>query len=166
MNKPSFESPAFDKARLIANLGLWGFGLAKVPMITYVGPKICRIDDDVLEMQIKHRWRNNNHLKSLYFGAFAVGADVAGGFLAYWIARKLGIKITLAFASFDAEFKRRAHGHTIFRCEEGALIRQMILQSRERGERVTRELNIQAWTEEEPAPVAVFKLGLSLKAID
>ncbi len=68
-----------------------------------VSPKIIAIDSKHVEVRIPLRRRTKNHLNSMYFGALAVGADVAGGFCDEQSSGK-GEAISLAFKGVKAEF--------------------------------------------------------------
>ncbi|NOF59269.1 DUF4442 domain-containing protein, partial [Vibrio cholerae] len=65
-----------------ANLCLNLFGFFKVPLIWACRPKILSLNDQAVEVRIPLKRRNKNHLNSMYFGVLAVGADVAGGYMA------------------------------------------------------------------------------------
>ncbi|MCH9756158.1 MAG: DUF4442 domain-containing protein, partial [Gammaproteobacteria bacterium] len=86
---------------------LWSFGKLKVPLISYVRPKLLQIDDEKIVIKIPCRRRTKNHLNSMYFGALSIGADLAGGFHGLYHAKKSGLNISLAFKSFQANFIRR-----------------------------------------------------------
>ena len=70
-----------------------GFGLSKVPLIFYCRPSVVELTDELTIIKIPFKRRNRNHLKSMYFGVLAVGADVAGGVLAMDLIRKSERKI-------------------------------------------------------------------------
>ena len=68
----------------------------KIPVLGFVSPKIIELTDTHVKVKIKLNWKNKNHLNSMYFGALAVGADVAAGFHAFYYADKFNKK------AFDA----------------------------------------------------------------
>jgi hypothetical protein len=65
---------------------LFLLGLFKIPLLFYVSPKIIEISPDSCIIKIKLRRRTKNHLNSMYFGAMAVGADVAVGLHAFYLS--------------------------------------------------------------------------------
>ncbi|MFC1593662.1 DUF4442 domain-containing protein, partial [Candidatus Neomarinimicrobiota bacterium] len=109
--------------------------------------------------------RNKNHLKSMYFGALAVGADVSGGVLAMHLISKSGRNISLVFKDFKADFLKRPEGDTHFTCNDGLAVRILIDKAIKTGERVDMPLKITATVPEISGnePVAEFILTLSLK---
>lgn len=147
------------------NLFLKLFGIRKVPLIAFVNPKIVECNPSRVAVKIKLNRRTKNHLNSMYFGALAIGADIAGGFLAMFIADHRKLKISLAFKAVTAEFIKRPERDVLFTCEDGELIEKMIVQSMDDGSRINQEVNIIATCPESfgTEPVATFTLTLSIK---
>lgn len=146
-------------------LFLWGLTALKIPMIFYLRPKVRRVDGSGCVISIPLKRRAKNHMNAMYFGALAVGADCAGGFLA--MKRILGerLPVNLVFKDFTAEYRFRAEGETFFVCEEGATFEALLKRALEGSERVESPLRITAYVPEkiEKDPVAEFKLTVSLK---
>lgn len=136
-------------------------------MIGYVRPQLIDLNEQKIVLRIPLRRRTRNHLKSMYFGALAVGADLAGGFHGYYHANLAGCRVSLAFKSFQAQFIRRPEEDVYFVCEEGMLVQTMIKKAQATGERVNQPLVINAYTDylHKPEQVAHFILELSLKVI-
>ncbi|WP_174269576.1 DUF4442 domain-containing protein [Vibrio ichthyoenteri] len=148
-----------------ANLYLRMFGLFKVPLIWYCRPKIIHLDQNKVEVVIPLKKRNKNHLNSMYFGVLAVGADVAGGFMAMSKSQARGERISLAFKAVQAEFIKRPEADVVFTCQDGALIDEMLEQAIVSGERINRPVTITATcpTLHGDEPMAIFQLTLSIK---
>jgi acyl-coenzyme A thioesterase PaaI-like protein len=148
-----------------ANRELWLFGLLKIPMIFYCRPRIVAMDYESVTVMIPLRRRTRNHLGSMYFGALAVGADIAGGFLAFTLARQQKLSMSLAFGSFQADFLKRPESDVYFHCQSGALVAEMFETSQKTGERQNRNVSILAYTLQgnDRTEVATFELGLSIK---
>lgn len=144
---------------------LWIFAKFKVPMIGYTGIRLCSIDEKEVCLNIKLKRKTKNHVNSMYFGALAVGADVAGGLHAVYHAKAKNVKIAPLFKSFQAEFHRRAESDVTFICKEGLKVRDMITQAKLKGERVNDIICIEAYTENkgQRTHVASFKVELSVK---
>ena len=151
-----------------ANWQLFLFGLFKIPLIGFVKPKIIELDPERIVIRIKLKRRTKNHLNSLYFGAFAIGADLSGGFHAFWLSKTENRKISLAFKNLKAEFLKRAEGDVYFVSEAGSTIKQMFDDSVKTGERQTKEIPIVAYTgyPNNKEAVAEFSIGLSIKIKD
>lgn len=140
-------------------------GLTKIPMLFFVGPRVLRVDDDGCEIVIPLRYRTKNHLGSMYFGALAAGADLAGGLNAAVLMWRQHKNVQLIFKDFRADFLKRADGDVHFLCREGRQVREAVEQADATGERVTIPLEILATVPSKygDEPVAKFALGLSLK---
>ncbi|MDK9735770.1 DUF4442 domain-containing protein [Vibrio sp. D404a] len=150
-----------------ANFYLNMFGFFKVPLIWLCRPKLLALDDTHVEVKIPLRRRTKNHLNSMYFGVLAVGADVAGGFLAMSKSQQQGEKISLAFKGVNGQFLKRPEGDVHFTCRDGALINDMLAETMKTGERVNQPVTIVATcpTLHGDEPMAEFILTLSIKKV-
>lgn len=143
---------------------LFLLGLFKIPLIFLVSPKIILINEESCLAKITLRRRTKNHLNSMYFGAMAVGADVAVGIHTFYLSEFSKYKISLAFKSFRAEFLKRAESDIIFKCEEGKKISLMIEKSKIEGKRINEIIEVQAINSSDEI-VATFNMELSLKVL-
>ncbi len=66
----------------------------------------------------------------MYFGALAVGADLAGGLHSFYHAKRANLNVSVAFKSFQAQFLRRPESDVYFVCEEGEQVKEMLLESK------------------------------------
>lgn len=148
---------------------LWMFGHFQVPLIGYTKAEIIDITDERVIVRIKLRRRTKNHLHSMYMGALAIGADIAGGLLAVYFAQRSKAKISLAFKSFHAEFIKRPEHDVYFICEQGKSIQEMIARAKSEKTRINQIVPVEAYThflsEKGKEKVADFKLELSLKVL-
>ena len=144
---------------------LWLFGLFKIPMIGFVGPKLIHMDEEKIVVKIVYKRRTLNHLKSVYLGALVVGADLVGGFHAFFIGKSMNKNLSIVFKDFNAEFIQRPMDDVYFVCTEGRRVIEMIETSVRTVERVTEKISMEAFTNypEDPNHVASFSLGLSIK---
>ena len=103
----------------------------------------------------------------MYFGALAVGADLAGGLHGFYHAERAKVKVSLAFKSFQAEFLRRPESDVYFVCEMGDVVKEMIGDSQKTSQRINKPLLVTAYTRypQQPDIVARFTLELSLKVL-
>ena len=149
------------KANLFVNL----LGFIKIPMMFFCRPKIIEISDDKVVIKIALKRRTKNHVKSMYFGALAVGADLAGGFLALEHIRKCKKKIVPIFKDFHADFLKRAEDDVYFCCDEGEKIKSLVNEVINSGKRCSMPVHITAYVigSHGKENVAKFILTLSLK---
>jgi acyl-coenzyme A thioesterase PaaI-like protein len=137
-------------------------GLFKIPLIGFVRPQLIELSDEKVAIKIKFRRRTKNHLNSMYFGALAVGADVAGGIHAFYFSEKLNKKVSFAFKSIHAEFLKRAETDVIFECSEGAKIKAIITESLEKQIRINQLVRVVARNLSNEI-VATFDMEISVK---
>ena len=105
-----------------ANLRLKIFAFVKIPLIFFCRPRVVALDEDRCEIRIPLRRRTRNHMNSMYFGALAIGADLACGLLALEQVRRKGIKVSFLFKDMRADFLKRPEGDVLFTCAEGAAV--------------------------------------------
>lgn len=146
---------------------LWFFGHFKVALIGYLKPKLIKLNDNEIIVRLPLIRRSRNHLNSMYFGALAVGADIAGGLHGFYHAELAQCKISLAFKSFQAQFLRRPESDVYFICTEGNTVKKMIEESKNSGERINKFIHIKAYTDylTQAEEIADFTLELSVKVI-
>jgi acyl-coenzyme A thioesterase PaaI-like protein len=149
-----------------ANWGLKLFAWRYIPLIGFCSPRIIRMDSSTLEVTMPHNWRTKNHLGSIYFGALAIGADLAGAFLVFSKAKARGVNANFAFKDVQGQFLKRPEAQVHFISHDGAVIDAMIDASLASGERINKPVSVvvtcpSLYGDE---PMATFTLTLSVKA--
>jgi acyl-coenzyme A thioesterase PaaI-like protein len=146
-------------------------GIVKIPLLFFLSPTVLELNDYRCVVKIPLTYRSKNHLGSMYFGALAVGADIAGGLMGWKISDEFGTKtkskkkINLIFKDFQAEFLKRPEGDVHFTCEDGQAVRKLVEQIALTGERDEIPLSIIATVPSKlgTEPVAKFVLTMSMK---
>lgn len=141
---------------------LWLMGIVKIPLIAYTKPRLIQLDDEQSLVRIKLRRRTKNHLKSMYFGALAVGADVAAGLHAYYFANQAGEKVSFAFKSVKGEFLMRATTDVLFISKDGDLVKHAFEKAKATGERVNQVVRVEGRNTHDEI-VATFDMEVSVK---
>jgi acyl-coenzyme A thioesterase PaaI-like protein len=152
--------------RFKQTLSIRFLGWMKIPLLASVRPTVVEMDDQRCIVRIPLRRWTRNHLGSMYFGALAIGADIAGGLLAVEQIRRAGAKVSLAFKSFHADFLKRPESDVYFICEEGPKVRDLVVRTLACEERLGEQVRIQAAVRLPDGgydPVAEFTLELTLK---
>ena len=137
-------------------------GIFKIPMIGYVRPRLIEINDTEVVVKIRLRRRTKNHLKSMYFGVLAVGADVTAGLHAFYFCDELNVRPSFAFKAMKSEFIKRAETDVIFTCNEGAAVRQQVLKAIQTNERQNHWVKVIA-KDLNGDVVALFEMEISVK---
>lgn len=141
---------------------LWVMGWWYIPMLGYVRPKLEQIDDKEARVSIRLRRRTKNHLKSMYFGALAVGADVAAGLHTFYFSDELGVKPSFSFRSMSGNFYKRAEGTVWFTSSDGQKVKETVLLAKETGERHHALIHVDAKTANGET-IAAFEMEISVK---
>lgn len=143
---------------------LFLLGKLKIPMLSYTGVKLISINDNEVRVEIKLKRRTKNHLNSMYFGALAVGADVAGGIHAFYYAEKMNKRISFAFKGMNAQFFKRAETDCLFICGDGKKVEDAVLLSINTKERVNETTKVIAYNKNAEV-VAEFEMIVSVKCV-
>ena len=154
------------KQRLKNTAMLRAFAFMKIPLIWSLSPSVIELGEDKTVVQINLSRKTKNHLGSMYFGALGVGADVAGGLIAWEMIQKSGKKISLVFKSFKAEFTKRPDADVYFVCSYGNEIKEFVKKVSNSSERMNLSVPLHAEirTKNGVEKVANFEIELSLKA--
>lgn len=149
-----------------ANWGLKLFAWRYIPLIGFCSPKIVRMDSKTLEVTMPHSWRTKNHLGSIYFGALAIGADLAGAFLVFSKAKARGVNANFAFKDVQGQFLKRPEARVHFTSHDGDIIDAMIDESLASGERINKPVSVMVTCPSlhGDEAMATFTLTLSVKA--
>ncbi len=147
------------------NLFLKSFALFKIPLILMVSPKVITMNDEVCEIKLPLNRMTRNHYNSLYFGALAIAGDLTAGTFAMYLAREQNVQLSLLFKDFKASFLKRCEADTLFRCSDGALIREKINEALASKERVNFTVKVSALVPEKlkDEPAALLELTMSIK---
>ncbi|MCD6048407.1 MAG: hypothetical protein K0S08_2054 [Gammaproteobacteria bacterium] len=137
---------------------------SQVPMIEYSALKVQELNQHRCKILIPFLSQNQNHLKSMYFGALAIGADAAAGLLAYYLIQQTQESLNVQFKDFKANFLKRAYDDLCFECSDEAGIQEAIEKVIAEKKRVNIPVYVKAYAIETPEEtVAEFELTLSIK---
>ena len=80
----------------------------------------------------------------MYFGALAVGADIAGGIQVFYFSKVMDQKVSFAFKGMNAQFLKRAESDIVFESHEGQKIKAAMEQSLSEGSRINDSIMVEA----------------------
>lgn len=141
------------------------YSFFKTPMVSFVGPRVERLDEELCHIVIPLRFHVKNPLGSMFLGALTIGGDLAGSLIAYFLVRERKLPVSIVFRSMKVDFLRRPESDVSFICREGAKVVRMVEQTMATGERCEETLTVEATCDEngQPVKVAQFELILSVK---
>ncbi len=143
-----------------------GWALRNVFLLYFVRPSIVELNDDRCEVVIPLNWRTRRHdIRAMYLGVLVMGADVAGGLIAFNLITRSKNRVSFLFKDVQGEFLKRAEDDVHFACEEGAAIRDLLRRALTSGEREQTTVHVTATvpTKLGAEPIARFALTLSVK---
>ena len=155
------------KGRFIKeNIMLKLFSFFKIPLLSYVKPKIIFLSKDKSIVQVKLTSRTKNHLNSMYFGAINIGAESAIGILASQISKTEKSAISFIFKRFEIEFKRKAMTNVYFYCDDAVKVTTLINRAITTKKRVDDVISGHAYCTclQGKEIIATFNLTLSIRA--
>ena len=141
------------------------FGYTQIPLIWWVKPVVLSVSTEKTEIKIALTRRTRNHLKSMYFGTLAIGADLSGGLLCIKLLRDAGVRASFVFKDMEAKFLKRADGDVHFVSTSGKAVAEMVKKVSTSTERHECPVEIHALVPSKYGddPVATFRLTLSVK---
>jgi hypothetical protein len=142
------------------------WALRNVFLLRFVKPSILELTDDRCEVVIPLTWRTRRRdIHAMYLGVLVMGADVAGGLIAFNLIMRTKRPVSFLFKDVQGEFFKRAEDDVHFVCEDGSLIRDLVGRAMATGERQQETVHITATvpTKLGDEPVAKFALTLSVK---
>jgi len=141
------------------------FAIGKIPLIALVRPRLLAADAECCVVEVPLTWLTRNHLRSMYFGALSIGADVAGGLIVMNLIRARRSSVAFLFKDFQAEFLKRAEGAVVFTCTDGQKLAALLTQAEQSGEREEDTVTVTATVPEKfgNEPIALFRLTISMK---
>jgi hypothetical protein len=138
------------------------FSLFKIPLLAFITPKFEEFTNSKTVVKIRLGYRSRNHLRVMYFGALAMGAELSVAGAAVDAIQKSGQKIDFLFKNFEAQFLRRSDGNVLFICDEARAVRDLIARSTETSSRLEGTFNGYALVEGGSEPVMKYSLTLSV----
>ncbi len=155
-----------DWKMLKATWALRAFAWNKIPLIAILRPTLVTVDREGCVIRIPLSWLARNHLRSMYFGALCIGADLAGGLIAMNLIRARRSRVAFLFKDFHADFHKRAEGTTLFTCADGVRLAALVDRAEASGEREEDTVEVVATCPDRlgPEPVATFRLTISMKS--
>jgi hypothetical protein len=149
----------------IQNLTLTLFGLFKIPLIYFIKARVVEFNDERVVLKVPLIRHTQNHMKAMYFGALAIGADLTGGVIAIDLIYRKSLPLQFVFKDMQVDFLKRAEEDTIFVCDQVAKVRVAVDEAMRTGERVNVPFDVVALNPVKcgKEPVAKFRLTLSLK---
>ncbi len=141
-----------------------GYSLLKIPLLAFVLPRVIESSELRSVVEVRLGARTRNHLRVMYFGALAIGAELSVALRAIQAIRASGKRIDFIFKDFKCEFLKRADEHVHFSCDAGAEVTALIEEAAQIGDRISRTFTGKAYLANRPNEVVMtYALTLSVR---
>jgi hypothetical protein len=125
-----------SKIKNTAFLRLYTFW--NIPLIWWLRPTVIEMGRSRTIIQIGLNRRSQNHLKTMYFGALAIGSELVVAAKAVQAIYDSKQKVDFVFKNFKAQFLKRAEGPVHFICDQGVEVEALVQKAIASGERETQ----------------------------
>jgi hypothetical protein len=142
------------------------WSLRNVWMLFLIRPSVLELNEDRCVIRVPLNWLTRRRdIHAMYLGTLCMGADIASGLVPFTIVQRRKERVAIIFKDLKANFLKRAEGDVLFRCECGSIVRGLIEQTLQTGERQEASVKVIATVPEKlgEEPVAEFELTLSMK---
>lgn len=102
------------------------FSLLKLPLAFITNLGIIELNNELCYTKVKYSYINKNPFNSTYFAVLSMAAELASGVLLSMHVQESSKNILFIVSSVTSDFKKKALGTTIFKCEQGHDICEII----------------------------------------
>ena len=102
------------------------FLLSKLPSAFFSGVRVKSLDENRSEVTVPYKWFSKNPFKSTYFACLAMAAELSTGLLAMMNVHEKNPAISMLVISLEANYFKKATGITVFVCEDGVAINNIV----------------------------------------
>jgi hypothetical protein len=95
------------------------YSLIKLPAAWISGVRVSKITNEFSEVRVKHRWINQNPFGSMYWAVQGMAAELSTAIFLIKTIKINKTPISMLVLNNKANFKKKAKGVIIFRCDQG-----------------------------------------------
>lgn len=139
------------------------FLFLKLPAAFIAGVRVRDIDEQHCKVTVPYKWLSQNPFRSTYFACLSMAAEMSTGALAMAHVFRSDPAVSMLVVKVESEYFKKATGRSTFICEDGALFRKAIEETKATGEaRVLRARSV--GKNKDGEVVAEFYITWSFKA--
>ena len=140
---------------------LWS--LRNVFLLWFIKPSMIELNDERAVVRVPLNWRTKRHdIHAMYLGTLCMGADVAGGLIAFNLVKRSKANVSFVFKDIHGDFLKRDEGDVHFTCSDGPLIQDLVKRALASDERQEGTVSIIATVPKKLGDEAVAKFALTL----
>lgn len=110
------------------------FLLSRLPNAYFAGVRIKDINENSCVVTVPYKWFTKNPFRSTYFACLSMAAEMSTGALCLVHLYKRNPTVSMLVVKVESDYYKKATGLTVFKCEDGQLIKEAINQAVESGE--------------------------------
>lgn len=113
------------------------FLLTKLPSAYFSGVRVKTLSETTCEVTVPFTWFSRNPFHSTYFACLGMAAELSTGALAMAHTYQQQPSISMLVTTIEGHFHKKATRITIFTCEDGNQMGQVISAAKASGEPLT-----------------------------
>ncbi|MBS1623201.1 MAG: PaaI family thioesterase [Bacteroidetes bacterium] len=121
---------ALVQNKLMFNL----FLIKSLPMGYLAGLKVVDFTPERCSISVPYRWMNQNPFRCTYFAVLAMAAEMSSGMIAMMHTHNAKPSVSMLVTNLESQFVKKATGLTVFTCEDGGPMLQVIEECVSTGE--------------------------------
>src|SRR6056300_538863 len=94
----------------------------KLPAAWWCGVRLKRITENTAEVNVTHRWINQNPFNSMFWAVQGMAAELATGVLVMKAIKQHNRKVSMLVLNNRANFSKKARGKLAFTCDADTAI--------------------------------------------
>ncbi|MCC6288567.1 MAG: DUF4442 domain-containing protein [Chitinophagaceae bacterium] len=102
------------------------FLFTKLPSAYFSGVRVKSLSEEKADVTVPYKWFSQNPFKSTYFACLAMAAELSTGLLALLNTYKRKPAVSMLVVGLEAVYHKKATGITLFTCEDGLAVRDIV----------------------------------------
>jgi hypothetical protein len=143
-------------------VSMWFWLLINLPAAWFMGFRVKKVTPEKSEVTLPYSWRSQNPFNSIYFAAQCAAAEFSTGVFGVAATQGRG-KISMLVSHVETEFFKKATSETIFTCEQGQELFDIVEKAVQTGEAQTIQM-ISTGVQATGEVVSITKITWSFKA--
>lgn len=102
------------------------FLLFRLPAAWFSGVRIRSVNEKACQVTVPYKWFTKNPFRSTYFACLSMAAELSTGALSMMHVYKRTPAVSMLIVKMESTYLKKATGITMFTCEDGHILREVI----------------------------------------
>src|SRR5262245_24177315 len=102
------------------------FLLTNLPSAYFSGVRLQYVEESTCTISVPYKWFSKNPFRSTYFACLAMAAEMSTGVLSMAHVYNRKPAVSMLVTGLEAKYFKKATGKTLFTCEDGFRIKEII----------------------------------------